>query len=321
MTDALKKPFVLLAPLDGSRLAEAVLPTVCQLARRLSASVILLHIVEERPPATVHGEHHLGTLEEATQYLDDVAARLRAQGIEVETHVHGPREGDVARSIVDHRREMGVQLIILCAHGRGGWRGLLFGSIAQKVLQRGSGPILLIPSRGVEAPPSFNVRQIVVPIDGTPDREPALEQAIALAGLFDAELRLVLVIPTLRTLSGGDAATGLLLPATMRAVLDLAEQGASDYLDGVVARCRAEGIMARGQVARGDPVPVLLDLAEKIPADLIVAATHGRAGLDAVLNRSVSARVAEHVACPLWLVRLPDSADASADGENAREGD
>lgn len=307
MTDAPTKTLALLAPLDGSRLAEAVLPTLCQLAKRLSAPVILLHIVEERPPTTVHGERHLTGLDEATGYLDDIAARLRAQGIGVETHVHGPREGDVARSIVDHRREMGVGLIILCTHGRGGWRGLLYGSIAQKVMQRGSGPILLIPSRGVEAPPSFDVRRILVPVDGTPDHEPALEQAMALARLFDAELQLVLVIPTLRTLRGGDAATGLLLPATMRAVLDLAEQGAVDYLRGVVERCRAEGIVARAQVARGDPAPVILELANKMPADLIVAATHGRAGLDAVLNRSVSARVAEGVACPLWLVRVPDS--------------
>lgn len=309
MTDMAQKPLALLVPLDGSRLAEAVLPTVCQLAKRLAAPVILLHIVEERPPATVHGEHHLADMMEATRYLDTIAARLQEQSIEVETHTHGPREGDVARSIVDHRREMGVQLIILCTHGGGGWRGLLFGSIAQKVLQRGSGPILLIPTQGVKAPPSFNVRQILVLLDGTPDREPALEQAMVVARLFQAELRLVLVIPTLGTLSGGGAATGLLLPTTMRAVLDLAEQGATEYLDTVVKRCRAEGIAARGQVARGDPVPAILDVAEKLPADLIVAATHGRAGLEAVLSRSVSARVAERVACPIWLIRVSDTAD------------
>ncbi len=321
MTDTPKKPLALLAPLDGSRLAEAVLPTVCQLAKRLSSPVILLHIVEERPPATVHGERHLADMPEATRYLDTIAARLQAQGIEVETHTHGPREGDVARSIVDHRREMGVQLIILCTHGRGGWRGLLFGSIAQKVLQRGSGPILLIPTHGVDAPPAFDVRRILVPVDGTPDREPALEQAIVVARLFQAELHLVLVIPTLGTLSGGGAATGLLLPATMRAVLDLAEQGAVEYLDRVVARCRAGGLVARGQVARGDPVPAILDVADKLPADLIVAATHGRAGLDAVLSRSVSARVAEHVACPIWLVRVPDSAEGTAEATKTRQGD
>ncbi|MFN8484928.1 MAG: universal stress protein [Anaerolineae bacterium] len=321
MSDASQKPLALLAPLDGSHLAEAVLPTLCQLARRLSAPVILLHIVEEKPPATVHGERHLTGLEEATHYLDKIADRLRGEGIQVETHVHGPREGDVARSIGDHHREMGVQLVVLCTHGRGGWRGLLFGSIAQKVLQRGSGPILLIPSRGVEAPPVFDIHRILVPVDGTPDHEPALEQAVALAELFDAELRLVLVIPTLRTLRGGDAATGLLLPRTMRAVLDLAEQGAAEYLQDVVERCGKAGIVARGQVARGDPAPVILDLAEKIPADLIVAATHGRAGLDAILNRSVSARVAEGVACPIWLVRVPDSPDTATDGEKARDGD
>ena len=48
-----------LVPLDGSRLAESVLSVVEQLASRFNAHVTLLHIVEQHPPAAIHGERHL----------------------------------------------------------------------------------------------------------------------------------------------------------------------------------------------------------------------------------------------------------------------
>ena len=49
----------IMVPLDGSRLAESVLPMVTLLARDLGAQIWLLHVVEERPPQAVHGEPHL----------------------------------------------------------------------------------------------------------------------------------------------------------------------------------------------------------------------------------------------------------------------
>src|SRR6185437_4258707 len=74
----------ILVPLDGSRLAEAVLPAAASLAKALRACVLLLHVLERDPPRSVHGEPHLTSASEANEYLDGVASRLRRQGIEVE---------------------------------------------------------------------------------------------------------------------------------------------------------------------------------------------------------------------------------------------
>src|SRR5207302_1377683 len=51
----------LLVPLDGSKLAEAILPAAAAWAERLHARLTLLHITEKNAPATIHGEHHLGS--------------------------------------------------------------------------------------------------------------------------------------------------------------------------------------------------------------------------------------------------------------------
>jgi nucleotide-binding universal stress UspA family protein len=292
-----------LVPLDGSRLAESVLPVVQQVASRFHAQVTLLHIVEKHPPTVIHGEPHLTSVAQAQAYLEEIATRLRSSAIPVEIHVHRDKEDDVARSIVQHAQEMNADLVIMCTHGHGGLRELLFGSNAQQALQQGTQSILLLFPREDGSVYPFNLQRILVPLDGTAAHEPALPVAITIARTFGAELHLVLVIPTLATLSGEQAVSGLLLPTTMRAVLDLAQQGAADYLEQAVARCRAEGVVAQAEVLRGDIVPIVLGLAERLNADLIVLASHGRTGLDALLTGSVASRIAGRRIRPLLLVR------------------
>jgi nucleotide-binding universal stress UspA family protein len=92
----------LLVPLDGSKLAEAVLPPVRELARRFGARVTLLHVLERGAPRTVHGQSHLVDEAEATAYLTGVAKELAAAGLQVDAHVHPNLERDVVGSLVAH---------------------------------------------------------------------------------------------------------------------------------------------------------------------------------------------------------------------------
>ena len=300
-----------LVPLDGSRLAESVLPVVQQVASRFHAQVTLLHIVEKHPPTVIHGEPHLTSVAQAQAYLEEIATRLRSSAIPVEIHVHRDKEDDVARSIVQHSQEVNADLVIMCTHGHGGLRELLFGSNAQRALQLGTQSILLLFPREDGSAYPINLQRILVPLDGTAAHEPALPVAITIARTFGAELHLVLVIPTLATLSGEQAVSGLLLPTTMRAILDLSQQDAADYLEQAVARCQAEGVVAQAEVLRGDIVPTVLALAERLNVDLIVLASHGRAGLDALLTGSVASRIAGRRIRPLLLVRAERSEGGS----------
>ena len=296
-----------LVPLDGSRLAESVLPVVQQVASRFHAQVILLHIVEKHPPTVIHGEPHLSSVAQAQTYLGEIATRLRSAALAVEIHVHPDKEEDVARSIVQHAQEMNTDLIIMCTHGHGGLRELLFGSNAQRALQLGTQSVLLFFPREDGSASSIHFQRLLVPLDGSSAHEPALPVAITIARAFGAELSLVLVIPTLATLSGEQAASGLLLPFTMRALLELSQQDAVDYLEQAVARCQAEGVVAQAEVLRGDIVPTVLAQAERLNVDLLVLASHGRAGLDALLTGSVASRLAGRRIRPLLLVRAERS--------------
>jgi nucleotide-binding universal stress UspA family protein len=300
-------PPTYLVPLDGSHLAESVLPAVEALALRCHAQVLLLHVLEARAPAAVHGERHLADDVEATNYLDEISARLRARGLSVQCHVHTEREADVARSIAAHAAEWNADLVILCTHGRGGLRDFLLGSIAQQVLQHGALSILLVrPEPGGSAPP-FIVQQILIPLDGTPAHEPAVPVAITIARLFSAPIHLVLVIPTLTTLSAEQALSGRLLPTTTRALLDLAAQDAELYLTQVKARCERENVPATTEILRGEVAEEVLTRAQSLDNCLIVMGSHGRAGLRGLLAGSIAKRITDKAHSSLLLVRLRDA--------------
>ncbi len=127
MSDHFKR---ILVPLDGSRLAESILPIATALARCLHMKVSLLHIIEERAPQTVHGFPHLTSANEAEAYIESVAAGLGSD-LEVERHVHCTEEHSVALSIALHAGELEADMIALCTHGRGGLSRVVSGSRVQ----------------------------------------------------------------------------------------------------------------------------------------------------------------------------------------------
>ncbi len=295
----------LLVPLDGSRLAEASLPAAAFLADRLGAKVTLLHVIERDAPQAIHGERHLSDPDEAVHYLDEVADRAFPHGTEIEKHVHGEESSNVAGSIADHIAELEADLIVMCTHGRGGLRGWMFGRIAQQVVNRGSKPVLLVQPSGEEAPSAFNCRRLLVALDGNPEHEPGLKISAHLARVFSADLHLVMVVPYTSTLSGEQAATARILPRATSALLDIAEEDASQYLCRHVKELESAGLAATAEVRRGDPVPLILNTAEKSAADLIVLATHGKTGMDAFWSGSTTPTVTGRSSIPLLLVPVP----------------
>jgi nucleotide-binding universal stress UspA family protein len=311
----------ILVPLDGSALAEAVLPAAAAMAAGFGGRIVLLHIVEERAPETIHGQPHLTEGDRAQAYLDEVARRPIFQGHAVEVHVHLPKAGDVAESIVAHTQELGADLVVLSTHGKGGLRSLLFGSIAMRVLQRGTTPILLVNPAAAGDAPRFLCRTILVPLDGTPAHEPALAVAATLGRAWRAALRLVIVVPTVGTLSGDEAAAGLFMPLTKRALLNLAERGADEYVQRLAEKLTVEGVSSRGYVSRGEPAASVVEAANRVGADLVVVASHAKGALDAFWSGSLTPKLIETLGRPLLLVRAAteDAARASADASSIWE--
>ena len=292
----------LLAPLDGSHLAEAVLPAIEALASRCRSSVILMHIREEHAPVSIHGERYLRDPDEAVRYLEAVANRLREKGLDVAYHVHETLEGDVARSIVQHADEFAPDLVVLCSHGSGGMRDWLYGSIAQQVVRLGTWPVLLLEPEADGSAPHFEPKRILVPIDYSELHQSPHRLAVDMAQAFSAQVMLLLVVPTLETLAGEAVAYRRMLPATMAAILQLAEDSAAERLRNVQSECTGEGVDVVAQVTRGETVAEIVENAHSYGAELIVLSTHGRAGVLAILEGSVAARVARRAGVPLLLV-------------------
>lgn len=293
----------LLVPLDGSTLAESALTAVVELSRRLSADVTLYHAVERSAPATVHGDRHLTHPAEAEGYLAGVVAWLGERGVAARTRSDADA-GDVASRIAAVASREGADLVVLCTHGSGGVRRVLFGRVAQQVLQRGTVPVLLVPPSPAGREQVFRCRRILVPLDGSQTAEVAIPVASSMAAGFEAEVVLAMVVPTVETISGERAAATRLMPTAAAAVLDAEAADAVDYLNALVKPLETQGPPVYAAVERGEPVRTLLDVTAARDIDLTVMATHGRSGVGAVWAGSVAQRIIAQSTRPVLLVRI-----------------
>jgi nucleotide-binding universal stress UspA family protein len=142
----------ILVPLDGSELAECVLPHVESIAKGCNtSSIIFIRVVEPVVLPVADGEYfssnvwtQIESQEKATavNYLNDIVKRVQYEGINVEAKVI---LGRVADSIVDFVIKNGIDLIIIATHGRSGVNRWLRGSVANRVLHAIRSPILIIP--------------------------------------------------------------------------------------------------------------------------------------------------------------------------------
>jgi nucleotide-binding universal stress UspA family protein len=296
----------ILVPLDGSRLSETVLPLAAMLAQQNQAKLILFHIIEQNPPNTVHGERHLTDQQEASSYLEQVRQSLLAV-VTVELHVHTSAEKNVAGSIVEHSKELGVDLIVMCAHGQSGLQKRIFGNIAQEVLNMGDVPVLLLsPEKELRAE-SCNCQCILVPLDGDPDHEAGLEMAVELSQSCHASLHLVMVVHELSTLPGEQAASAVLLPSAASALLEIGCEEGELYLAELMGKLLDKQIRVTGEVQRGDPARQIVRAAKEFQADMIVLGTHSKTAMDAFWSGSVTPKIATQTHLPLLLVPVHES--------------
>lgn len=297
----------LLIPLDGTSMAEAVLPVAAKLAEKAGARVTLLHVLERGAPATVHGATHLRAARDAEAYLGEVASQAFPPTVRVDRHVHEREVTDVAHSLVDHADEMAPDLIVMSAHCEGGLRDRLSGNIAQQVVRLGVTPVLLLRS-GTSGEIWFPFRSILVPLDGRPEHEQGVPLAAAMARLCGASLRLLMVVPTAHSLSGSAAAVGGMLPESTRIQLDLSEREAAEYLLRHMNELSDQGISTSACVDRGDPTSQIVSTARKTSTDLVVIGTHGKAGTQAFWERSMAQRLLRRIRASFLLVPISSPA-------------
>jgi len=151
----------IMVPLDGSELAECILPHVeVFIASSQVNTIVLVRVVDSGPTgfrSVAPGIEDLGTIianlkrydeerkSSAESYLTEVAGRLKAEGVKLQTAV---LRGKVADSLIDYSETNDIDLIIIATHGRSGVSRWVRGSIADRILQTSKVPVLMVRAPG-----------------------------------------------------------------------------------------------------------------------------------------------------------------------------
>jgi len=144
----------IVVPLDGSALAEQILPEVAALALRLNSSVVLLHVLT---PVTYSQKEIMQPglpwwdfdIAGADAYLVRTASYLTEQGVAVSTDV--VLSEDIAGAILDYAARIRADLIAIATRGTGGVSRFVFGTVADEVARRSSTSLLVFHPKGAYA--------------------------------------------------------------------------------------------------------------------------------------------------------------------------
>ncbi|MGA7742484.1 MAG: universal stress protein [Polyangia bacterium] len=288
----------LLLPLDGTAMAERVIPVARGLAQGSGARITVLHVIERSAPKARHGQAHLQNKASAEAYLRALVAREFPSLPGVDWHVHDEAVGDVAESLALHAREFHPDLVVMCAHGKQWWKDRLRGNLAQQFLHalkhgspgRNRVPVLLVqPDERGQVDYPFH--HILVPMDGADEHEQGLQPAAQLALHLKIPMLLFTAVPPSGALKGKDSGSAAFLPRATEEVLRLAEQEAARHLAVHVRELQEIGVFASGRVMRVDPAEGLLATAREMHSDLIVLGTHALSATQAFWSASVTPKI------------------------------
>jgi len=140
----------IVVPLDGSLLAEQILPTVSKWARALDVEVTLIRAFEFPASAYYSSEAYLPDYDafreearrDAAGYLKEKEDFLVAEG--VRTVSTRTIEGPAADEIIGYAQTAPRAVIAMSTHGRSGVRRWILGSVTEKVVRHGDDPVLVL---------------------------------------------------------------------------------------------------------------------------------------------------------------------------------
>ena len=148
----------IMVPMDGSELAECVLPHVETIAKGCQVTeVVFVKVVENvkkaMSPLEIRiteeqiNKYHLEAKARAEDYLKKLVARVNLDGVKVQWKV---LDGYIADELVSYATESGVDFIIIATHGHSGIGRWYFGSVADRVVRSACVPVLAVRAPGCE---------------------------------------------------------------------------------------------------------------------------------------------------------------------------
>ncbi len=314
----------ILVPLDGSQLADCVLPHVIAVARSFDSEVTLLRMLEKTQAGTSAQLFDLVNWQinktRATLYLEKIKARFQREKTRAQTAVI---EGLVADGITEYAHSHGIKLIVLSSHGRNGLTRWGISSITQKIIMSAQTSLLIVRAHqdGIhsdELSERLLYKRILVPLDGSQRAENVLPIVTQLAQFHRSQIHLVQIIQT--------PEMARQMPPT-REDVDLSnrivsrnQEEAGRYLEQLKSRSFLEGLTIQIHLITSDNTAVALhQLVEQENIDMVALSAHGYSGIHQWPYGSMVNNFVQYGKVPLLIVQdLPAKLDlASSDTQSS----
>jgi nucleotide-binding universal stress UspA family protein len=304
----------ILVPLDGSTFGEHALPLAMSMARRLDASLNLIHIHSLLDATYAELQVFDNTLDQELrnkerQYLHAIQKQVQDR-LSVPVTIRNV-DGEVATVIREQADSLRANWVVMTTHGRGPMGRFWLGSVTDELIRSLPIPLLLVHPQD-HAPDLAQdqvIKHVLIPLDGTPLAEQILEPAITLGKAMKADYTLLRVVTPVypMTMPAEPAIFGSVATDVMERVEKMhveLKKEACNYLDTVATKLRAEDLKVLTRVTvEEQPGVAILDNA-KPPIDMIAIETHGRGGLSRLLLGSVADKVVRGSKLPI-LVHKP----------------
>lgn len=273
----------ILVPTDFSEYAENALQVASQLARKYEAEIYLLHMIEL--PANMSnpvGDTRSNDLPEAIGFMklakkrySEILSRPYLQGIKVREIVEFHQAFD---GIMETSKEHGCDFIVMGSRGASGFKEMFVGSNTEKVVRTTEIPVLVIKKEI----PNFDVKNFVFATNLDNSNKKTLEKVIGFAKLVNAKLHLLYINTANEFITSKDT-----------------DRYLGEYLEDVDFEDYEFHVYNDDSVEQG-----ILNFANKVDADLIGIATHGRKGISHFFNGSISEDLVNHAERPIITFKL-----------------
>jgi nucleotide-binding universal stress UspA family protein len=264
----------LLVATDFSTRSDRAIRRATLLARKLAASLTLVHVVDgEQPGVLIEADRSA-----ASRLLDETVSTMRSDdGIEADWTVS---VDDVHSGIIAAADEMDADLVILGPH-RARLRDVFVGTTAQRVVQRASRPLLI----AIDTPAAHYERTLLA-LDFDEASKSAARKALAM-GIFDQTD--VVVMHAFDAPAAGMMRQAFEQAATVDSYISEERDSAAKKLGALVTELGLPPTCRTLVSMQGSPVGAILDAAKEVDSELIVMGTNQPTGLERALVGSVAA--------------------------------
>jgi nucleotide-binding universal stress UspA family protein len=299
----------ILVPLDGSAIAEFVLPHLFALARPFNSHVTLLRVIgksnTDQPSQRFDPLDWQMREAEARSYLNMMKIKLTQAGLTVSYEL---LYGDPATRIVEFVQNQDVDLLLISSHGQSGLTGWNISSVVQKTVIRVQEPTMIVrayqPAQTTQGEAHY--KKIFIPLDGSSRAEYVLPLAASLTDFHKAQLILAHVVrePELPRRTPPSQEESELI----RQFVEKNRREAARYLEELQERFSFN--MQTYLIVGEDVADILHSLVDQEKPDLVIMSAHGYSGSAKRPFGSLALNFIAYGTKPLLIVQdIPESCE------------